>query len=304
MTTQSDRAGTRRNRAGSKWGLAVLPGLPFVAPALVLLLVAVGYPVVLAVYLSLMHGSLIKTDGFVGLANYVGIFTSAEFYAALRFTALFAVSSIVGCYVIGLGLALLLHRALPARGLLRVLFLMPWVIPSVVAIAGWRQLIGSEDALINLLIRAAGLPPIYFLSDDNWAVVWVIVIKIWRSVPFMMLSLLAGLQAIDRSLYEAAAIDGASKIQSFFFVTLPQLRNVSVVLGLMMAIWSVNDFETVWLLTQGGPGYSTQNLVVLSFLYTFKRSNVGFGTAISLVTLVVLMVLIVLSLRQQREQRA
>ena len=304
MTAELDRAGTRRSRAGFNFGPAILPGLPFVAPTLILLLLAVGYPVVLAIYLSLVKGSLIKVDGFVGLANYIGIFSSAEFYAALRFTALFAVSSIVGCYVIGLGVALLLHRALPARGLLRVLFLMPWVIPSVVAIAGWRQVIGSEDALINLLVRAAGLPPIYFLSDDNWAVVSVIVIKIWRSVPFMMLSLLAGLQAIDRSLYEAAAIDGAGKIQSFFFVTLPQLRGVSIVLGLMMAIWSVNDFETVWLLTQGGPGYSTQNLVVLSFLYTFKRSNIGFGTAISLVTLVVLMVLIVLSLRQQREQRA
>ena len=304
MTAAIRNEGTWRSGARSRIGPALLPGLPFIAPALVLLVFALAYPAILAVYLSMTRGSLIKTDGFVGLSNYVGLFGSAEFYGALWFTTLFALSSIVGCYVIGLGVALLLHRVLPARGLLRVLFLMPWVIPSVVAVAGWRQVIGSEDALVNLLIGAFGLPPIYFLGDDNWAVVSVIIIKIWRSVPFMMLSLLAGLQTIDRTLYEAAAIDGASKIQSFFHVTLPQLRGVSIVSSLMMAIWSVNDFETVWLLTQGGPGYATQNLVVLSFIYTFKRSNVGYGTAISLVTLAVLLVLIILTLREQRAQRA
>ena len=304
MTSATDTSRTWRSGARSVSKPAFWSGLPFVAPTVVLLLLAIAYPVVLAVYLSLTKGSLIKTDSFVGLANYAALFRSPDFYAALGFTTLFAVCSIVGCFVFGLAVALLLHRALPARGLLRVLFLMPWVIPSVVAVAGWRQIIGSEDALINLVLRGIGLHPIYFLGDDTWAVVSVIVIKIWRSVPFMMLSLLAGLQTIDRSLYEAAAIDGAGKVQSFFFVTLPQLRGISIVLGLMMAIWSVNDFETVWLLTQGGPGYATQNLVILSFIYTFKRSNVGFGTAISLMTLVVLMVLIVLSLRQQREQRA
>ncbi|BCP52368.1 transporter [Kaistia sp. 32K] len=272
-------------------------------PTLILLVVVVAFPLVSAMYLSMTKGSLMKTSGFVGWANYVSLFSNREFLSALRFTAIFAVTSIAGCYVFGLGIALLLQKTLPARGLLRVLFLMPWVIPSVVAVAGWRQVIGSEDALANLFLRAIGQNTVYFLSDDTWAVISVIVIKIWRSIPFVMLSLLAGLQAIDRSLYEAAAIDGANRVQTFFNVTLPQLKTVSIVLSLMMAIWSVNDFETVWLLTQGGPGYATQNLVVLSYLYTFKRSNVGLGTAIAIMTLVVLMVLIVMSLRQQRQPK-
>jgi multiple sugar transport system permease protein len=130
----------------------------------------------------------------------------------------------------------------------------------------------------------------------------VIAIKIWRSFPFMMLSLLAALQAIDRSLYEAAALDGASPWNQFRYVTMPQLQNISIVLCLLMTIWTVNDFDTPWLLTQGGPANATENLVLLAYRYTFGRNNVGLGSAVSFVTLVILMLLVVIMLRRQRER--
>lgn len=129
----------------------------------------------------------------------------------------------------------------------------------------------------------------------------VIIIKIWRSFPFMMLSLLAGLQSIDRTLYEAAELDGAGPWQTFWFVTLPQLKNISIVLWILMTIWTVNDFDTPWLLTQGGPSNATENLVVIAYKYTFARNDVGLGAAISFVTLLLLMVLAVILLRKQRE---
>ena len=118
----------------------------------------------------------------------------------------------------------------------------------------------------------------------------------------MMLSLLAALQSIDQTLYEAAAIDGATGWQKFRFITLPQLRNVSIVLCLMMMIWTVNDFDTPWLLGQGGPANATQNLVILAYRYTFERNNVGMGSATSFVTLFGLMILVAIVLRLQRKR--
>ena len=209
----------------------------------------------------------------------------------------------MGCYLLGLGLALLLQKDFPARGLLRVLFLLPWIVPSLVAIVSWRWLVNDEHALFNQIITAFGGDPVYFLSNSTWAVVVVIVIKIWRSFPFMLLSLLAALQTVDRTLYEAAAIDGATKWQAFWHVTVPAIRGVSIVLCLLMTIWTVNDFDTPWLLAQGGPANATENLVVLAFRYTFARNDVGMGAAVSFVTLFLLLALFFVILRLQRGDR-
>jgi ABC-type sugar transport system permease subunit len=129
----------------------------------------------------------------------------------------------------------------------------------------------------------------------------VVVVKIWRSFPFMMLSLLAALQAINQESYEAASIDGAGPWQSFRFVTLPQLMPISIILWILMTIFSVNDFETPWLLTGGGPSNATENLIVLAYRYTFNRNDVGIGAAISFVTMLILMIFAIGLLRRQRE---
>ena len=128
----------------------------------------------------------------------------------------------------------------------------------------------------------------------------VIVIKVWRSFPFMMVSLLAQLQVIDGTLYEAGKLDGASRRQLFWHITLPHLRNISILQGILMVIWSINDFETPFLLTQGGPANATENLILLSYRYTFGRNDVGRGSAVALFTLVLLLALATLMMRHQR----
>ncbi|XSC47455.1 carbohydrate ABC transporter permease [Bradyrhizobium sp. RDT10] len=128
-------------------------------------------------------------------------------------------------------------------------------------------------------------------------------VKVWRSFPFMMVSLLAALQSIDRSLYEAAAIDGATRWQSFFYITLPQLKGISIILCILMTIWTINDFETPWLITQGGPSNATENLILLAHRLTFTRNQIGLGSAVSFVTFLILMVLAVMLLRYQRDER-
>jgi ABC-type sugar transport system permease subunit len=272
-------------------------------PSLILMLVVIGYPMIQGFWYSFTNGSLLKAGKFVGLRNYGKLLTDPSFWHALRFSLYFAVANIVGCYSLGLGLALLLQKDFPGRGLFRVLLLLPWIVPSLVAIVSWRWMINDDKALFNQIIVFFGGDPVYFLSSSNWTIAMVIVIKIWRSFPFMLLSLLAALQTIDRTLYEAADIDGATKWQSFRHVTMPAISGISVVLCLLMTVWTVNDFDTPWLLAQGGPANATENLVVLAYRYTFARNDVGMGAAVSFVTLAILMVIFTVILRLQREKR-
>lgn len=272
------------------------------APSLLLIGAVIAYPMMLGFKYSLSTGSLLRPGGFVGLVNYIKLLESPNFYHSLQFSLLFAAANVAGCYALGLGIALLMQKGVPGQGVFRVLFLLPWIVPSLVAVVSWRWLVGDESAFVNRMIKAFGGSPIFFLSSSGWAVLIVILIKVWRSFPFMMLSLLAALQSIDRTLYEAAAIDGATPRQMFRHVTLPQIKNVSIVLCLMMTIWSVNDFDTPWLLSQGGPANATENLVILAYRYTFDRNDVGMGAATSFITLFGLMALVFVLLRLQRKR--
>ncbi|WP_246647874.1 carbohydrate ABC transporter permease [Rhizobium laguerreae] len=272
-------------------------------PSLILMFVVIGYPMIQGFWYSFTNGSLLKAGKFVGLRNYGNLLSDPSFWHALRFSLYFAIANIVGCYSLGLGLALLLQKDFPGRALFRVLLLLPWIVPSLVAIVSWRWMINDDKALFNQIIVFFGGDPVYFLSSSNWTIAMVIIIKIWRSFPFMLLSLLAALQTIDRTLYEAADIDGATKWQSFRHVTMPAISGISVVLCLLMTVWTVNDFDTPWLLAQGGPANATENLVVLAYRYTFARNDVGMGAAVSFVTLAILMVIFTVVLRLQREKR-
>ncbi len=271
------------------------------APSLALIFIIEFYPFVTGISYSLHKGSLLGTQAFVGLQNYIRLFNSPDFYNSLYFSFLFALFNVGFSYLIGLGLALLLNLHFPGRGLCRVLLLIPWIVPAVVSIVSWKWLIADRGGLVNIILTRFGFGPIYFLSDSNWAMVAVIAIKIWRSFPFMMLSLLAQIQVIDRNLYEAAKLDGANPWKLFWYITLPHLKNISIIQAILMIIWSINDFETPYLLTQGGPSNATENLILLSYRYTFGRNDVGRGSAVALVSLVFLMILACLMLRQQRK---
>lgn len=269
-------------------------------PSLTLICIIELYPFITGVSYSLHKGTLLGTGAFVGWDNYLHLFVSADFYHSLYFSLVFALFNVVFSYLIGLGLALFLNLDFPGRGFCRVALLIPWIVPAIVSIVSWKWLIADRGGLANIILSLFGIGPIYFLSDSRWAMVAVIVIKIWRSFPFMMLSLLAALQVIDRTLYEAGKLDGANSWQLFWHITLPHLKNISIVQAILMIIWSINDFETPYLLTQGGPANATENLILLAYRYTFGRNDVGRGSAVALITLVILMVLAAIMMRQQR----
>ncbi len=300
-TTQLEEkrvAPKRRRRRRTEW-------LPYwlVVPSLLLILMINLYPFATGFMYSLRDGTMLKEGDFVGLANYTALLTDSNFHHSLLFSVLFSLGAVFGSYVIGLALALLLNKDIPFRGFFRVALLVPWIIPSVVSIISWRWMINTDSGLLNLGLTTFGFDPVYLLSTERQAMFAVIVVKIWRSFPFMMLSLLAALQTIDLTLYEAAQIDGAGRWQSFRFITFPHLRDLSIVLWILMTIWSVNDFETPYLLTGGGPSNATENLIVLAYRYTFRSNEVGSGTAVAFVTLILLMILALLLLRRQGSEQ-
>ena len=300
-TTQLEEervAPKRRRRRRTEW-------LPYwlVVPSLLLILMINLYPFATGFMYSLRDGTMLKEGDFVGLANYTALLTDSNFHHSLFFSVLFSLGAVFGSYVIGLALALLLNKDIPFRGFFRVALLVPWIIPSVVSIISWRWMINTDSGLLNLGLTTFGFDPVYLLSTERQAMFAVIVVKIWRSFPFMMLSLLAALQTIDLTLYEAAQIDGAGRWQSFRFITFPHLRDLSIVLWILMTIWSVNDFETPYLLTGGGPSNATENLIVLAYRYTFRSNQVGSGTAVAFVTLILLMILALLLLRRQGSEQ-
>ncbi len=291
VTKESSNLLTKKPPSLRSWRrIDMLPFL-LLLPSVLLIALIQLYPFVTGFLYSFQNGSLLAPGTFVGLQNYLATFTDPEFQYSIFFSAIFAVFSVVGSYLLGLGLALLLIKNFPLRGLFRVLLIIPWILSTIVTIVSWRWMIQDQHGTINVLLSWFHLGPIFFLSSTKWAVTSVIVIKIWRSFPFMMISLIAALQTIDTSLYEAARIDGAGRWASFRSVTFPGIQNISIILWILMTIWSVNDFETPFLLTQGGPSNATESLMILAYKDTFARNTVGAGSAVAVISLIILMAL-------------
>ena len=288
---------TIKSPSKSTWERIEMLPILLIAPSILVILLIELYPFVTALIYSFQNGSLLASGQFVGLDNYIKIFSDPEFLHAVVFSFVFAFFSVAGSYLMGLGLALLLVQSFPLRGFFRVLLIIPWILAAIVTIVSWRWLIQDQYGTVNVVLGWFHLGPIFFLSDPNWAVVSVIVIKIWRSFPFMMISLIAALSTIDGSLYEAAKLDGAGSWNSFRYVTFPGIRNISIILWILMAIWSVNDFETPWLLTQGGPSNATETLMILAYKDTFARNLVGTGAAVAFISLIILMMLALVMMR-------
>lgn len=273
----------------------------FIAPSALILGLITLYPLAYAIVISFKHGSFVALTGFAGVDNYKQLFAHGSLFpGALRFSAIFTFATVAGSYAVGLGFALAVHRVRRGRWLLRMGLLMPWVIPPVVSVVAWRWLINDDDSFANAALGLVGIGPIGFLSSPFWASVMVVLLRIWRTFPFVFLTLFAARQGVPEELYEAAALDGASPWEAFRRITLPQLARVSIVSSLLVAIWSFNDFESIFLLTQGGPSNATYNVVVLGYYEAFFGNDVGVAAAMGVIGLVLLLLLTAVLLRLLR----
>jgi multiple sugar transport system permease protein len=272
--------------------------LAFAAPSLLLLLLINLYPVIYAGYQSLRNGSLIAAGDFVGLKNYTRVLTEPDFWNAARFTLIFTLVGVFGSWLVGLALALLLKTRIPGKGVFKVLLLLPWVVPVVVTATSWNWLVATPQSPLPILARVLGLGNVLFLADPLLAQVTVCVFKVWISFPFMMMMMSAALESVDNNVYEAAKVDGASRWMELTQITLPMISRSTYISWILMTIFCVNDFPTIFLLTGGGPVNATQSLVVLAYTTVFQNFQTGPGVAIAFLMTLVLIVISVVLYRQ------
>ena len=289
--------------------------LGLIAPGVLIVLALVLLPVVWNIALSFRELRLIELREFspltfdFSLENYQEVIGDSDFFELLRTTFIYAVLGTSVSIMLGLWAAMVVQAAFPGRSLVRGLILFPYVVPVVAAALLWRTMLNPQIGILNAWIQSAfNTGNVDFLTSSSFdlqifgfqlglpaAFTMIVLFEGWRSFPFAFLFILARLQALPGELYEAAQVDGASAVQSFIHITLPQLRGVFAVLFLLRFIWTFNSFDEVYLLTGGAGG--TQVVSVQIFEYLFGRSDIGAASALSIVLAIVLAVLLLLYFR-------
>lgn len=280
MRSGETRAGIEGQEARLAWQL--------VLPAFGTILLVALFPLLWTLWESLhLHDLRMPWLGepFVGLANYTEALHDPRFWSALGHTVFFAVTSVGLELLIGLWLALALNRAFRGRGLVRAAVLVPWAIPTVVSGLLWRFMFEGQHGIVNTALLRLGLmgePRVWFI-DPLAAWVPVILADVWKTTPFVGLLLLAGLQNIDASLYEAARIDGASAWRQFRHVTLPLLQPAILVALIFRTLDAFRVFDLIYALTGGGPGTSTEPIALYTFNALLQNLRFGYGSALSVI---------------------
>ena len=281
----ADRSpGIERQEARIAWTL--------VLPALLTILLVALFPLLWTVWESLhLHDLRMPWLGkpFVGIDNYVEAFSDPRFWDALGHTAFFAATSVGLELIIGLWLALALNRAFRGRGLVRAAVLVPWAIPTVVSALLWRFMFEGQHGIVNTALVQIGIldqPVVWFIQPEA-AWIPVILADVWKTTPFVALLLLAGLQNIDTSLYEAARIDGASAWRQFRHVTLPLLKPAILVALIFRTLDAFRVFDLIYALTGGGPGTSTEPIALYTFNVLLQNLQFGYGSALSVIVFLV-----------------
>ncbi len=263
-----------------------LIGFAFVIPVVIFLLMFVLYPVLYNVWLSFTDSSLIKkTSSFIGIQNYIKIFSNKLFFKYFWNTCKWTFWSVLGQLVLGLGIALLIARPMKGGTALRSFLLIPYVVPAVTLALVSKWILNSDYGIVSYWLQQAGLLEArQSLLAMQGPAMWVVVIlNIWRSYPFPMLIYWAALKSIDGQIYEAATVDGANKWQTFVHMTLPQLKNTTIVLAVLRVIWTATYYDLIFMVTGGGPSGSTTHLPILIYQASFGSYQIGYAAAISMI---------------------
>lgn len=283
-------------------------GLLFTIPGLLLLVAILAYPVFEGLWLSLQHYDLssIAAPFFVGLQNYVQAFHSDDFLAALWHTLYIVAVALVLEFVLGLALAHLFNQEFPFRRILLGLILVPWMVAPVVAALVWSQLLNESYGIVNYFLLKTGLihHSVGWLTNPTLALHVMIGVDVWHETPFVFIILLAGLQGINKDVYEAAELDGAGPWQRLWFVTLPMLRPAIALALLLRTMIALRFFDIPWIMTGGGPAGATEVLGTRSYEAAFTSFKLGYGSAIATVILFLSLILSLAYIKILYQKRA
>jgi multiple sugar transport system permease protein len=279
----------------------------FLLPGAFILIAFLAYPLTKGIWLSLTDAKIGDPGVYVGLENYLWLMDDSVFWLSVVNTIGYTVIASAAKFAIGLYLALLLNRNIAFKSLIRSLVLIPFVVPTVLSALAFWWIFDSQFSIISWSLRHIGLlkENINWLGEPNLARACVVFANIWRGIPFIAITLLAGLQTVSPSLYEAAAIDGATPWQRFIKITLPMLTPIIAVVMTFTVLFTFTDFQLIWSMTRGGPVNTTQLMATLSYQRGILSGNLGEGAAIATAMVPFLLAAIMFSwfgLQQRRWQ--
>ena len=263
-----------------------------VAPALFCIGAVALYPIFWVVLLSLQrYMPIFDIIKFVGLRNYLALAQDARFWNALYNTFYFTAVSVAIEFILGLAIALVLHRSFKGRGWVRAAVLIPWAIPTVVSARMWEWIFNADFGVMNYLLRSLGLisENLNWLGHPSLAMHAAIMVDVWKTTPFAALLLLAGLQVIPDDLYKSARVDGAGPVKTFFHITLPLLKPAIMVTLLFRSLDAFRIFDAVYILTGGGPASTTETMSIYAYKLLFQTLQFGYGSAVAVVTFICVM---------------
>jgi len=270
-------------------------GWLMLAPGVLFLLAFVAYPFFYGIFLSLQDRRVATQGTFVGFANFLTLARDEVFWQVVRNTFAYVTVTTVLKLSGGLGMALVMNQAFRGRNLVRAFLLLPFIVPTALSTVAWMWILDPTFSVVNwLLVHGKIITSGYsFLGNATLAMGSLIVVNTWRGMPFYGITLLAGLQTISADLYEAAAIDGASGVQRFVYVTLPVIKPVLIIVTMFSVIFTFGDFQLIYALTHGGPANATHVFSTWSFDIGMSAGQLGMGAAVALAILPALAVLIV-----------
>ena len=276
---------------------------PFSAilPALLVIVLFTIYPVIYAVRISFYQYILTKPNShpFIGFKNFLDVITSYYFKNSLINTCIYTAAAVLGVILFGLVVAMLLNTKIRSVNVLKIIILLPWAIPAVVAGLLWKWILNSDFGIFNGMLYASGAIKSYipFLADPLLARISLIMAHIWKEGPLAAIFILAGLQLIPNELYEAAKMDGGGGLRLFRFITLPLLRPILLVVLVYETMTAILTFDIVYVMTGGGPGDATSLISWFAYAEIFKFLNLGGGIALSIIIAFITLILIIFYLR-------
>lgn len=290
--TSTTKGFSRAQRAGEKWAPWIL-----LAPTLIIMNVVGIYPLLQSLYISFTGTK--PTDpnahqGWVGMKNYAEVVTDGQFWHAVMITGGFTALSVVSSLVLAVLMAILFNRPLPGFVLMRSLILIPMLITPIAVGLIWRIMMMPELGVLNYLFSFMGLGPFQWGSSRTSALFSVVLVDVWQWTPFMFIIIFAGLKSLPRSPFESAQIDGASGMQTFWQVTVPMLKPVIVIAVLLRLIDAIRTYDTIYIITRGGPDFATDVVSIYLQRVNFRFFDLGYGSALSWVTMLLILAVVLI----------
>jgi multiple sugar transport system permease protein len=279
-------------------------GVILMLPGVFLLILFMAYPFFLGIWLSLTDSTIGSMGDFIGLRNFIDLLGDSIFHQTARNTLIYAMVTVPFKAMLGLGLAMVLSNRMRFSNPVRAAVMMPWIVPTALSTLGWFMIFDPVFSPVSWLLKSLGVikQNINFLGEPNLAIASVCLVNIWRGVPFFGIIILAGLQAVPHELHEAAAIDGANAWHRFLHITIPAIRGVVLIAGLLSIIWTFADFQLIYVLTKGGPANTTHIFGTYAYQIGLSATDIGQGAAIALYMFPILSVFAVMLLIYLRRE--